>query len=80
MERGTIQQLPPRYAKSKNTMMVIGVKGDPFKVPIIKNVEIESETRICFGNMLLVEEADYNLLGRDLMIALAINLIVRCYK
>ncbi|RMC04215.1 hypothetical protein DUI87_19034 [Hirundo rustica rustica] len=27
--------------------------------------------------MLLVEEADYNLLGRDLIVALSINLIVR---
>ncbi|RMC21053.1 hypothetical protein DUI87_01909 [Hirundo rustica rustica] len=27
--------------------------------------------------MLLVEEADYNLLGRDLIVALGINLIVR---
>ncbi|RMC19801.1 hypothetical protein DUI87_03366 [Hirundo rustica rustica] len=29
------------------------------------------------GDMLLVEEADYNLLGRDLMVALGISLIVR---
>ncbi|TRZ07720.1 hypothetical protein HGM15179_019386 [Zosterops borbonicus] len=58
-------------------MMVIGVKGDPFKVPVIKNVEIESETRICLGNMLLVEEADYSLLGSNLMIAFGVNLIVQ---
>ncbi|TRZ05516.1 hypothetical protein HGM15179_021591 [Zosterops borbonicus] len=57
--------LPPGCAKSKETMLVIGVKGEPFKVPVIKDVEIESETKICLGNMLLVEEADYNLLGRD---------------
>ncbi|RMC02404.1 hypothetical protein DUI87_21574 [Hirundo rustica rustica] len=58
-------------------MVVIGAKGEPFKVPIVKNVEIESENKICLGDMLLVEEADYNLLGRDLMVALGINLIVR---
>ncbi|RMC20184.1 hypothetical protein DUI87_01030 [Hirundo rustica rustica] len=52
-------------------------KGEPFKVPIVKNVEIESENKICLGDMLLVEEADYNLLGRDLIVALGINLIVR---
>ncbi|RMC09800.1 hypothetical protein DUI87_13587 [Hirundo rustica rustica] len=54
-----------------------GAKGEPFKVPIVKNVEIESENKICLGDMLLVEEADYNLLGRDLIVALGINLIVR---
>ncbi|RMC17331.1 hypothetical protein DUI87_05912 [Hirundo rustica rustica] len=58
-------------------MVVIGAKGEPFKVPIVKNVEIESENKICLGDMLLVEEADYNLLGRDLMVALGINLIIR---
>ncbi|RMB96460.1 hypothetical protein DUI87_27135 [Hirundo rustica rustica] len=58
-------------------MVVIRAKGEPFKVPIVKNVEIESDNKICFGDMLLVEEADYNLLGRDLIVALGINLIVR---
>ncbi|RMB92798.1 hypothetical protein DUI87_30692 [Hirundo rustica rustica] len=58
-------------------MVVIGAKGEPFKVPIVKNVEIESENKICLGDMLLVEEADYNLLGRDLIVALGINLIIR---
>ncbi|RMC05151.1 hypothetical protein DUI87_18334 [Hirundo rustica rustica] len=58
-------------------MVVIGAKGEPFKVPIVKNVEIESENKICLGDMLLIEEADYNLLGRDLMVALGINLIIR---
>ncbi|RMB92506.1 hypothetical protein DUI87_31056 [Hirundo rustica rustica] len=58
-------------------MVVIGAKGEPFKVPIVKNVEIESENKICLGDMLLIEEADYNLLGRDLMVALEINLIIR---
>ncbi|RMC21074.1 hypothetical protein DUI87_01931 [Hirundo rustica rustica] len=53
-----------------------GAKGEPFKVPIVKNVEIESENKICLRDM-LVEEADYNLLGRDLIVALGINLIVR---
>ncbi|RMC20970.1 hypothetical protein DUI87_01824 [Hirundo rustica rustica] len=58
-------------------MVVIGAKGEPFKVPIVKNVEIESENKICLEDMLLVEEADYNLLGRDLIVALGTNLIVR---
>ncbi|RMB96242.1 hypothetical protein DUI87_27305 [Hirundo rustica rustica] len=62
---------------SKDSMIVTGAKGEPFKVPVVKNVEIESENKIYLGDMLLVEEADYNLLGRDLMVALGINLIVK---
>ncbi|TRZ07807.1 hypothetical protein HGM15179_019300 [Zosterops borbonicus] len=42
-----------------------------------KDVEIESENKICLGDMLLVEEIDYNLLGRDLIVALGINLMVK---
>ncbi|RMC19790.1 hypothetical protein DUI87_03354 [Hirundo rustica rustica] len=61
-------------------MMIIGAKGEPFKVPIVKDVEIESENKICLGDMLLVEEANYNLLGQDLMVALGINLIVKDSK
>ncbi|TRZ07473.1 hypothetical protein HGM15179_019632 [Zosterops borbonicus] len=58
-------------------MLVIGPKGEPFKVPVIKDVEVESDTKICMRNMLLVEEGDYNLLGKDLIVALGINLIVK---
>ncbi|RMC09772.1 hypothetical protein DUI87_13559 [Hirundo rustica rustica] len=76
-EKSTFKQLPPGCRVSKDSIVVIGAKGEPFKVPIVKNVEIESENKICLGDMLLVEEADYNLLGRDLMVALGINLIIR---
>ncbi|RMC20715.1 hypothetical protein DUI87_01567 [Hirundo rustica rustica] len=79
-EKSTFKQLPPGCKISKDSMMVIGAKGEPFKVPIVKDVEIESENKICLGDMLLVEEADYNLLGRDLMVALGINLIVKDSK
>ncbi|RMB88756.1 hypothetical protein DUI87_34846 [Hirundo rustica rustica] len=76
-EKSTFKQLSPGCQISKESMVVIGAKGEPFKVPIVKNVEIESENKICLRDMLLVEEADYNLLGRDLIVALGINLIVR---
>ncbi|RMC09747.1 hypothetical protein DUI87_13534 [Hirundo rustica rustica] len=79
-EKSTFKQLPPGCKISKDSMMVIGAKGEPFKVPIVKDVEIETENKICLGDMLLVEEADYNLLGRDLMVALGINLIVKDSK
>ncbi|RMB89362.1 hypothetical protein DUI87_34274 [Hirundo rustica rustica] len=76
-EKSTFKQLPPGCQVSKEFIVVIGAKGEPFKVPIVKNVEIESDNKICLRDMLLVEEADYNLLRRDLIVALGINLIVR---
>ncbi|RMC20743.1 hypothetical protein DUI87_01595 [Hirundo rustica rustica] len=61
-------------------MMAIGDKREPFKVPVVKDVEIEPENKIFLGDMLLVEKANYNLLGRDLIVALSINLIVKDSK
>lgn len=60
-ERSTVQRLPSGCVKRRETIIEIGAKGKPFKVPVIKDVEIESDTRVCLGNILLVEEADYNL-------------------
>ncbi|TRZ08481.1 hypothetical protein HGM15179_018629 [Zosterops borbonicus] len=77
VERSPLKRLPPGCTKSKETMLVIGTKGKPFKMPVIKDVEIDSENKICLGDMLLVEKADYNLLGKDLIVALGINLIVK---
>lgn len=57
-------------------MMVIEAKGEPFKVPIINDVEIVTENKRCTGNILLIRDADLNLLGRDLMVALEIGLAV----
>ncbi|RMC21773.1 hypothetical protein DUI87_02642 [Hirundo rustica rustica] len=79
-EKSIFKQLPPGCTISKDSMMVIGAKEEPFKVPVVKDVEIESENKICLGDMLLVEEADYNLLGQDLMVTLGINLIVKDSK
>lgn len=76
-ERTTVQRLPRGCFISNDTMIVIRAKGEPFKVVTIKDVEIESENKRCIGNMLLVEEAEYNLLGRDLMVTLEISLVVQ---
>lgn len=46
-ERTTVQQLLRGCSLSDDAMMVIGAKGEPFKVPIIKDVEIETETKKC---------------------------------
>ncbi|TRZ12058.1 hypothetical protein HGM15179_015052 [Zosterops borbonicus] len=66
---------------------MIGAKGDPFKVPVIKNVEIESRNKICLEDLLLVEEANYNLLRKDMIIAFGISvtaksseLVVKMFK
>lgn len=62
-ERSTVRHLPMGCQISKDTTLVVGAKGEPFRVPIIKNVEIEAEKKICIGDFLLVEEAESNLLG-----------------
>ncbi|XP_058713386.1 uncharacterized protein LOC131588511 [Poecile atricapillus] len=76
-ERSTLQKLPMGCMASKEKVVVIGAKGDPFKVSVIKDVEIESQNKVCLRNLLLVEEADYNLLGRDMIVALGINIVVK---
>lgn len=76
-ERSTVQQLPLGCTKNKDSMVVIRPKKEPFKAPVLKDVEIELENKFCLGYILLVEEAAYNLLGRDLMIFLGISLIAQ---
>lgn len=72
----TVLQLPKGCALSNDSMMVTGAKGDPFEVPIIKNVEINAGNRKHSGNILLAKGADFNLLGRDMMVALGVGLAV----
>lgn len=55
----------------------MGPKGEPFQVPIIKGVEIEAPSKYGVESFLLVPEAEYNPLGRDLMIELGINLKIQ---
>lgn len=43
---------------------------------MIKDVLFETDSKIGLGSLLLVPEADYNLLGQDLMIELGISLEV----
>ncbi|TRZ09372.1 hypothetical protein HGM15179_017729, partial [Zosterops borbonicus] len=70
-------QRQEQASASEERVMMVGAKVDPFRVPVIENVEIESENKVCLGNLLLVEEADYNLLGRDMIITLEISIIVK---
>lgn len=42
-------------------------------MPLIRNVTIEAPNKFGMGTFLLVPEAEYNLLGRDLMVELGIN-------
>ena len=76
-ERSTIQIMPQGCKVSSETAQVIGAKGEPFEVPIIKNIVFETHSKSGMGSLLLVPEADYNLLGRDLIIELGINLEVK---
>lgn len=72
-KRSTVQSLPPGCKISSSTVQVIGARGEPFKIPVTEDVLIESEKKMGVGSLLLVPEADYNLLGRDLMVELGIN-------
>ena len=76
-ERSTVQKVPRGCSPSPEKLQVIGAKGEPFEVPLIKGGEIETPSRFSIGSFLLVPEADYNLLGRDLMIELGINLEIK---
>ena len=75
-ERSTVQTLPTGCRASAEKVQVIGAKGEPFGVPVIKEVTIESDSKEGKGSLLLVPEAEYNLLGRDLIIELGIGLEV----
>lgn len=75
-ERSTVQTLPTGCKASTEKVQVIGAKGEPFGVPVIKEAIIESDSKVSKGTLLLVPEAEYNLLGRDLIIELGIGLEV----
>lgn len=59
-ERSTVQTVPWGCLPSPEKLQVIGAKGEPFKVLVIKGVEIEAPSRIGIGSFLLVSEAEYN--------------------
>lgn len=73
-ERSTIQYLPQGCNLSKKTVTVMGAKGEPFRVPMTEKVTFESDGKFGLGSLLLVPEADYNLLGRDTIIELGIKI------
>lgn len=73
-EKSTVMKIPKGRSIGKTTSEIIGAKGEAFKVHTLKDVEIESETKIVVNDLLLVPEAEYNLLGRDLMLQLRIGL------
>ena len=79
-ERSTVQTSPKGCQISPEKINVVGAKGEPFKAPVIQDVIIESKCKYGVGSFLLVPEADYNLLGRDLIVELGINLEVRNKK
>ncbi|RMB96089.1 hypothetical protein DUI87_27375 [Hirundo rustica rustica] len=56
------------------TSRVIGVKGEVLQVPVIKNVQNELDKKFGPNDLVLIPEADNNLLGRDLIIALGIKI------
>ena len=73
-EKSTIRKLPKGIAKGKSYMSVVGAKGEPFQVPVLKDVEVETEKKNCLNGLLLLPEAEYNLLGRDLILKLNLRI------
>lgn len=73
-EKSTLQKLPKGIEEGKSCMSVIGAKGEPFKVPVLKEVETETDKKICLNDLLLLAEAEYNLLGRDLILKLNLSI------
>ncbi|RMB97417.1 hypothetical protein DUI87_26027 [Hirundo rustica rustica] len=72
--RSTVRKLRQGCEVSHECVPVIGVKGEVFQVPVIKNVlQIESDEKFGLNDLLLMPETDNNLLGRDLIIALGIK-------
>ncbi|RMB91110.1 hypothetical protein DUI87_32510 [Hirundo rustica rustica] len=71
--RFTVKKLPQVCEVSCECVPVIGLK-EIFQVPVIKNVQIESHKKFGLNDLVLIPEADNNLLGRDLIIALGIKI------
>ncbi|RMB92922.1 hypothetical protein DUI87_30660 [Hirundo rustica rustica] len=72
--RSTPRKLPQGCEVSRERLPVIGVKGEVFQVPVIKNVQIELDKKFGLNDLVLIPEADNNLLARDLIIALGIKI------
>ncbi|KAJ7412842.1 endogenous retrovirus group k member 25 pol [Pitangus sulphuratus] len=70
-----ITKVPQGCKVSRDTVRVIGAKGEGFPVPLVKQVQIEGETKITVEDLLLVPEVGYNLLGRDLQVSLGIGVV-----
>ncbi|RMB96441.1 hypothetical protein DUI87_27116 [Hirundo rustica rustica] len=69
----TVRKLPQGCEVRPERVPLIGIKG-VFHVPVIKNVQIELGKKFVLNDLLLIPEADNNLLGRDLIIALGIKI------
>ncbi|RMB97029.1 hypothetical protein DUI87_26476 [Hirundo rustica rustica] len=72
--RSTVRKLPQGCEVTRESLSVIGVKGEVFQVPVIKNVQFELDKKFGLNDLVLIAEADNNLLGRDLIVALGIKI------
>lgn len=44
-KKSTLQKLPTGSKKGKESMLVIGAKGEPFKVPVIKEWKLNQKLK-----------------------------------
>jgi hypothetical protein len=56
---------------------IFGIKGEEFHVPFFKHTQVKFQDWVARVNFLFVPEAGINLLGRDLMSELGIEIKVR---
>ena len=62
---------------TNETLNVMGVEGTGITVPLLGNTKLRPGDKMITGQLLCVSKAETNLLGRDLMIKLGIQ-IVNC--
>ena len=53
----------------------MGAEGAGITVPLLGNTKLRPEDKMITGQLLCVSKAETNLLGRDLMIKLGIQLV-----
>ncbi|XP_063027035.1 uncharacterized protein K02A2.6-like [Melospiza melodia melodia] len=74
VSRSTVTKLPQGCEVSCEQVSVVGITGEAFPVPIIKGVKIETNNKFGVNDLLLVPEAEENMLGRDLIVALNLQI------
>jgi hypothetical protein len=66
----------PGLSYSSEQLSISRVKGEEFSVPLFEHTQVKFQDRVTWVSLLFVPEAGTNLLGRDLMSELVIEIKV----